>query len=73
MERCNLIQQHPRESIVSTASAEIAKAVVEISSKHDLTTGELFAILAEIQGRWAAYQIRDERLPKTTDGPGESG
>ena len=64
------MKQHPRESIVAQAGAELSQAVSSIVAKHDLTYGELFAALSAIQGNWAKYQIRDERHPNDQDKPG---
>mgnify|MGYP001251343022 CR=1 FL=1 len=64
------MKQHPRESIVAQAGAELSKAVSEIATKHDLTYGELFSALSTIQGNWAKYQIRDERHPNDPGKPG---
>lgn len=55
------MQQHPRESLVSQAEAEMAMTITAIVEKHGSTSGEALAALATIQARWAKRQVRDER------------
>lgn len=64
------MKQHPRESTVAQAGAELSQAISSIADKYDLTYGELFSTLSAIQGTWAKYQIRDERHPNDPEKPG---
>lgn len=61
---------HPREQIVDQARLQIASAILSASKVHDLTDGELTAILAGELSSLAKYQIRQERHPNDPDKPG---
>ena len=67
------MQQHPRESIVGTAEAELRMAFSSIVEKHNLTHGEIVAVLASLMLRRAQYQLRDERQPSCPDTQGAGG
>jgi hypothetical protein len=62
---------HPRHSIVTEARHDIAQAVTRAVTKHDITYGELFSILAGEMAGWAKYAIREERHPDDPDTPGD--
>jgi len=64
------MQRHPREQFVNSAKAAIAEAILKASEEHDLTYGELTAILAGELASVAKYQIREERHPDEPDKPG---
>lgn len=55
------MQQHPRESVVALAEAELAMAFSRIVEEHNLTHGEISALLASLLLRRSRCQICDER------------
>lgn len=55
------LKRHSRSIITERASIEISLEVNRLVTKHDLTFGELFSILASIMGQWSKYAIREER------------
>jgi hypothetical protein len=61
---------HPRVPIVQQAHNELGLATIEIVNKYDLTFGELFSVLNQIEASWLKYCIRDERHPDDPDKPG---
>ena len=54
---------HERVMIVQAARLEVSQATLAAIEKHNLTYGEVTAILAEVLATWAKYQIRGERHP----------
>jgi hypothetical protein len=61
---------HPRVPFVQKAHNELAAAVSEIIKKYELTYGELWSVLNEVEASWIKYCIRDERHPDDPDKPG---
>lgn len=62
---------HERTLIVQKASIEFGSALGAIIEKHDLTFGEIFAILSDEMRTWAKYAIRGERHPEDPEKRGD--
>jgi len=62
---------HPRTQIVAKAGYELCSALLSIIEKHQLTYGEVTAILADQLQMNAKYQIRNERHGNS-DEPGDA-
>lgn len=62
---------HPRSSLVTQARLEFDKFLLDLEQKHELTYGELFALLGNSIANLAKYQIRSERHPDNPDNKGD--
>lgn len=62
------LQNDNRTENLAMAGAALTQAVTELSSKFGLTTAEVCVALSEVQGRWAKYQLRDERESHCPEG-----
>lgn len=58
---------HHRVPIVHKAHNELDEMVSCIIKKYELTYGELYSIINQVQASWITYQIRDERHPDDPD------
>ena len=59
---------HPRYVPVAQAAANIGKAIEVARKQHELTSSELFCILAEEMAQLARWCVRTERRQKETTG-----
>jgi len=54
---------HARVMIVQKAHCDLAKVVLDLVEKHDLTYLELIACLNNVMASWIKDAVRDERHP----------
>lgn len=52
---------HERHEPTVIASCEFYTALAEIIAKHQLSYGEIFAMLSSAMAQWAKYVVSDER------------
>ena len=62
---------HPRTMIVQKADSELARFLLDLAKKHDLTYGEIFALIGRQISEYAKYQIRTERHPDDPEKKGD--
>ena len=65
------LKLHPRTTIVEKADSELSRLLLDLVKKHDLTYGEIFALISRQISEYAKYQIRTERHPDDPEKKGD--
>lgn len=66
-----MLKTHPRTAVVDEARHAFEVFMLDLEQKHDLTYGELFALLGRKITELAKSEIRAERHPDEPDKGGD--
>ncbi len=58
---------HPRDAAFRDALTRVQITLNDVINEHDLTFGEVFRIIADLNSRWSHHLLSDERTEPSQD------